>query len=425
MLMKYSFIIFIIVILVYSCVPDTGDKSSQFDVSLADVEIQKIINLGDKRDIKSLYPYLRHPNTSYRYQALQMFASIKNAEANDSIYRLLSDSNLQIRAAAAYAIGQSGDSKSAVRLISAFRGKDTIGVDNIFNANILEAVGKVGQLEDLKALATVKTYRVSDSLLLLGQAKAIFRMANRNIVCEEGTSKMVDILQSTLIPNEIKIYAAHYLARAKDINLDLAKVRLTEIFNKERNPEIRGPIAIALGKSKDTIFIPVLKTCLLYTSMNSIYNTSANHQMAMYRAPSVAGWQAYYQEPNYYKLWLNSVSLPARKTYTDLIAGNGQTIGSFRLQFDILKTVNKFSKPDDANTVVNEIGVLLFAKPLAANQVAHLKTFLSLGTNDSFWTTAYNAYKAAPTDNVKLSTVVTRLRSMVIYMMRMPEYHLS
>jgi cyclophilin family peptidyl-prolyl cis-trans isomerase/HEAT repeat protein len=280
--MKYSFIIFIIVILVYSCVPDTGDKSSQFDVSLADVEIQKIINLGDKRDIKSLYPYLRHPNTSYRYQALQMFASIKNAEANDSIYRLLSDSNLQIRAAAAYAIGQSGDSKSTVRLISAFRGKDTIGVDNIFNANILEAVGKVGQLEDLKALATVKTYRVSDSLLLLGQAKAIFRMANRNIVCEEGTSKMVDILQSTLIPNEIKIYAAHYLARAKDINLDLAKVRLTEIFNKERNPEIRGPIAIALGKSKDTIFIPVLKTAFI---AESDYRVKANILRALGNFP--------------------------------------------------------------------------------------------------------------------------------------------
>ncbi|MEY3421453.1 MAG: hypothetical protein RIR48_1745, partial [Bacteroidota bacterium] len=280
--MKYSFIIFIIVILVYSCVPDTGDKSSQFNVSLADVEIQKIINLGDKRDIKSLYPYLRHPNTSYRYQALQMFASIKNAEANDSIYRLLSDSNLQIRAAAAYAIGQSGDSKSAVRLISAFRGKDTIGVDNIFNANILEAVGKVGQLEDLKALATVKTYRVSDSLLLLGQAKAIFRMANRNIVCEEGTSKMVDILQSTLIPNEIKVYAAHYLARAKDINLDLAKVRLTEIFNKERNPEIRGPIAIALGKSKDTIFIPVLKTAFI---AESDYRVKANILRALGNFP--------------------------------------------------------------------------------------------------------------------------------------------
>jgi uncharacterized protein (DUF1800 family) len=183
----------------------------------------------------------------------------------------------------------------------------------------------------------------------------------------------------------------------------------------------------------DFIINPISQFDVLFPSdavmrqqvMNSIYNTSANHQMAMYRAPSVAGWQAYYQEPNYYKLWLNSVSLPARKTFTDLVAGNGQTIGSFRLQFDILKTVNKFSKPDDANTVVNEIGVLLFAKPLAANQVAHLKTFLALGTNDSFWTTAYNAYKAAPTDNVKLSTVVTRLRNMVIYMMRMPEYHLS
>ncbi|MBK9566491.1 MAG: DUF1800 domain-containing protein [Saprospiraceae bacterium] len=159
--------------------------------------------------------------------------------------------------------------------------------------------------------------------------------------------------------------------------------------------------------------------------LNNIYNTSVFHQMAMFRAPSVAGWQAYYQEPNYYKLWLNSVSLPSRKTYTDVIAGTGQTIGSFRLQLNILNTVNKFLKPEDAGSVVNEIGVLLFAKALAPNQVTLLKSILAAGTSDAGWTTAYNAYKAAPTDTTKLNTVVTRLRSMVTYMMRMPEYHLS
>jgi hypothetical protein len=95
------------------------------------------------------------------------------------------------------------------------------------------------------------------------------------------------------------------------------------------------------------------------------------------------------------------------------------------LQLNILNTVNKFLKPEDAGSVVNEIGVLLFAKALAPNQVTLLKSILAAGTSDAGWTTAYNAYKAAPTDTTKLNTVVTRLRSMVTYMMRMPEYHLS
>ena len=159
--------------------------------------------------------------------------------------------------------------------------------------------------------------------------------------------------------------------------------------------------------------------------LSAIYQTSLNHQMAVFYAPSVAGWQAYYQEPNYYKLWLNSVSLPQRKTYTDAIAGSGQTVSTFRIQLDILKTVNKFSKPEDANVVVSEIGVLLFSKPLSSNQVTHLKSILAAGSNDAAWTTAYNSYKAAPTNTTALNTVNTRLRNMVTYMMRMPEYHLS
>lgn len=159
--------------------------------------------------------------------------------------------------------------------------------------------------------------------------------------------------------------------------------------------------------------------------MANLWGASLNHQMAMFQAPSVAGWQAYYQEPNYYKLWLNSVSLPARKTFSDTIAGNGQAIGTYRLQLDVLKIVNKITNADVANNVINEIGVMLFSKPLATNQVAYLKTLLDGGTNSSGWTTAFAAYKAAPTDTAKLNTVVTRLRSMVVYMMRMPEYHLS
>jgi len=246
-----------------SCVPDTGNQMTDIVISMSDPEIQKITDLKDKQDLKGLYGYFRNENPSYRYQAVIAFASIKNAEANDSLVAMLQDPVMQVRSAAAFAIGQTGDSKITDRLILSFRGKDTLNVNNIFNANVLEAVGKSGNISDLKSLATVRTYRSTDTLLLLGQARAIFRMALRNITCDEGTSRMVDLLYTTSVPKEVKVLAAQYFGRAKDINLSLSKVRLTDIFTRERNPDIRMALATAFGKSKDLDFLPALKTAMI------------------------------------------------------------------------------------------------------------------------------------------------------------------
>ena len=246
-----------------SCVPDNSNQITDINISMSDPELQKIIDLQDKQDIKGLYQYFRHKNPAYRYQAITAFSSIKGAENNDSLIIMLKDPVLQVRSAAAYAIGQTADPKITDRLISFFRGKDTLEINNLFNANILESVGKTGTLSDLKALATVKTYRSTDTLLLLGQARAIFRMALRSITCEEGTSRMVDLLYTDAVPKDIKILAAQYLARAKDINLSTSKVRLTDIFSKERNPDIRMAIATAFGKTKDPELLPSLKTAMI------------------------------------------------------------------------------------------------------------------------------------------------------------------
>jgi cyclophilin family peptidyl-prolyl cis-trans isomerase len=246
-----------------SCVPDTGNQMTDIVISMSDPEIQKITDLKDKQDLKGLYDYFRNENPSYRYQAVIAFASIKKAEANDSLVAMLQDPVMQVRSAAAFAIGQSGDSKITDRLILSFRGKDTLNVNNIFNANVLEAVGKTGNISDLKSLATVRTYRSTDTLLLLGQARAIFRMALRNITCDEGTSRMVDLLYTASVPKEVKVLAAQYFGRAKDINLSLSKVRLTDIFTRERNPDIRMALATAFGKSKDIDFLPALKTAMI------------------------------------------------------------------------------------------------------------------------------------------------------------------
>lgn len=149
-------------------------------------------------------------------------------------------------------------------------------------------------------------------------------------------------------------------------------------------------------------------------------------EMAIFEAPSVAGWPQYYQEPGFNRLWLNASSLPTRKRYTDVATTVGISYqnGAFRFQIDALKTINQFAKPDDADVVINELSLLMLSKPLASNQITFLKGILNTGATGD-WTKTYNTYKANPSNQTNLTAVNTRLRSLLVYVMRMPEFHLS
>ena len=241
------------------CVPDNKIKSTKIAINLSNKEVREIINLQDKHDIKSLYRYFKDENPTNRYLALMAFGSIQDPTAVDSLYPMLNDPVMEVRSAAAYAIGQSGNIKATDKLIAAFSSRDTLDINNEFNSNILEAVGKLGAASDLKALATIKTYRTTDTLLLLGQSRAIYRMALRGITTDEGTSRMVDLLYTFGVPEKVRLYAAHYLARAKNISPELYKVRLIEVFGKDPNPNIRMALATAFGKSQDLDFLSAIK----------------------------------------------------------------------------------------------------------------------------------------------------------------------
>ena len=259
---RYVAFLMMIVCIIQSCVPGSKSADEKIVISYSDPEVQHISELQDKQRISELCRYFNHENPAYRYLAVSAFSSIKDKESADSLISMLQDPVLQVRAAAAYAIGQTGNSKLVDRLILSFRGKDSFDVNNIFNANILEAVGKLGTASDLKNIATIKTYRNTDTLLLLGQARAIYRMALRDIVSDEGTSRMIDLLNNNLVPNNIQLIAAHYLSRAKNINLEPYTIRLSGIYAKERDRDIKLPLALALGNAKDSLLMPQIKKAL-------------------------------------------------------------------------------------------------------------------------------------------------------------------
>lgn len=262
MIWRYIALFSIVLVTLQSCVPGSKSSDEKIIISYSDPEVQRIIDLQDQQDIQALYTYFNSENPTYRYLAVTAFGSIKNKESADSLIRMLQDPVLQVRASAAYVLGQSGNSKIVDRLIISFRGKDSFDVNNIYNANILEAVGKLGTATDLKNIVSVKTYRSTDTMLLLGQARAIYRMALRDIVSEEGTSRMVDLLNNNQVPNDVQLIAAHYLSKAKNIKFEPYSIRLSDIYTREKEKEIKLPLALALGNSKDTLLLPLIKKSL-------------------------------------------------------------------------------------------------------------------------------------------------------------------
>lgn len=153
-------------------------------------------------------------------------------------------------------------------------------------------------------------------------------------------------------------------------------------------------------------------------------NATANiMQMGIFAHPSVAGWSAYYQAPSYYRIWLNATSLPARKTYTDALANVGIIVGQLRLQLNVIDIIDKIDSPQNLDAVVDTLNWILMPKPLADNQKDVLKGLINVG-NGGNWQTVYTNYKNNPTA-ANRTIIVNRLKIIVVYMMKMPEYHLS
>ncbi len=240
-----------------ACVPENVKYSDEIMIDHNQADFRAIFNYQDRLLSDSLYPYFKSSNPSVRYLAVNAFASIQSKESIDSIATLLEDPNLEVRAAAVYALGQIGTAKSEKYIIQAFKSQDTFDVNNVCNRNILEAIGKCGSESYLKALSTVKGYRDTDTLLIEGQCRGIYRYATRGMTIPDGTKKMVEVLNNSNIPSSTKLIAANYLFRAKNIDLAPYKFQLVE-FLSSNDPKIRMTIATALGKTQDLEMLPYL-----------------------------------------------------------------------------------------------------------------------------------------------------------------------
>jgi cyclophilin family peptidyl-prolyl cis-trans isomerase len=254
--MKFSTIVYTCLFFVFiiSCVPPKTETLEKGELSLQDPLAQKLIDFAVAHQEDSLVTYLKHPNPNYRVLALKSFSAFKDTKYKNEIMSALADIDIDVSATAAYVIGQIGDTSHVAKLIAAFKGQDSVDVDNIHNHNVLEAIGKIGSATDATNIASVTTYRPNDSLLILGQMRAIYRFAYRGITPSASTETAIKYLKNRNISSNARLIAAHYLQRSKDIDLAPYANDIIAEIGKTNDVNIKMALMGSLGKAKvDTV----------------------------------------------------------------------------------------------------------------------------------------------------------------------------
>jgi uncharacterized protein (DUF1800 family) len=133
------------------------------------------------------------------------------------------------------------------------------------------------------------------------------------------------------------------------------------------------------------------------------YIMSTDLEQALFYHPNVAGWKAYYQSPQFDKLWINNLLLPKRHEFCRLMVEGGTfnyNDVNYRVTalVPVLEIVKKINDAKDPNVLVNKLVEVMFNFPITEKQLNSLKEILIGGLPDFEWTVEYSDYLANPSN---------------------------
>ena len=151
------------------------------------------------------------------------------------------------------------------------------------------------------------------------------------------------------------------------------------------------------------------------------YRNMSPLEMNIFYHPTVAGWKAFYQAPQFTKIWMNSVSLPIRQKFSDRFV-DGYRVRGFKLKINVLDFAAGLDNSTEPNDLIKETAAILFAQPITEEQLVGLKAIILPGLPDYEWTVEYGDYLAG---DVSLeSSIEGKLEALIGTMLKMPEFYL-
>lgn len=281
---------------------------------------------------------------------------------------------------------------------------------------------------------------------------------NNTIAANGGTGEVDDLLAMILRNNEC---AKHIVRRLYiwfvyyNITPDIEANVITPLADIFRNSNYNIPVVLkALFKSEhffDTLNRGgIIKSPVdLYVSMAREFKitlaaapvdiqyahwknfsdrcANASEGQSIGDPPTVSGWSAYYDAPRkFYQSWMTGASVQIKaKNLKAFNSKNGVSVSGVKLQVDPIAFNKQFASPGDPDVVIASFIKYLLPFDLTTAQKTVMKNILLKNqATDSYWTSAWFAYEANPTNPTAMGLVQTILYDLLTYVTGLPEYYL-
>lgn len=208
---------------------------------------------------------------------------------------------------------------------------------------------------------------------------------------------------STLFKSQHFFDAANYGAAIKNpVDHEVGFWRTLEIPSKAISPEI---------SPSDRL---LLNTVLSYNM--------EDRGMYIGDPPSVAGWQAYYQEPTFDRIWISSDSYLSRVKAQDDLIWFKYVRGVYLTEFSLIQFAEELTTPTEPNDLIVEAAQLLLGIEPSQEKIDELIPILDpIGEQ---WIIEWNDYQSDPENETKKQVVETRLQSLFQNLTQLGEFQL-
>lgn len=280
------------------------------------------------------------------------------------------------------------------------------------NRVIKGRTGYAGALEELNELLDMIFEQPATAEYIVGK---LYRWFVNSAITDDVRRDILKPLATELVQSGYVIAPVLERLLASEHFFDLAL----------RGCQLRSPADILIGSIRAVPNLVVTDKTQENRFYQNLAGILAGMQMDLNEPSSVAGWEAYYQAPDYDRMWLTTATLPLRNGFTDALLTNQNALGRKPI-IDTPEFVKGLPDPDDSLKLVDTINEIFFAVPFTENQRMQLaEEVLMNGGRYYEWTDVWQAFASNPSNTQARNAVKTNLDRLFKYMFRMAEFQLG
>lgn len=238
-------------------------------------------------------------------------------------------------------------------------------------------------------------------------------------------------IEPDTITNVIKPLAQQFRDSGWEIKPVLATLLKSEHFFDELSQGclIKSPLEMIVGLVREfgVMFPDASDYANQYNMWEYLRNQSELMQQNIGDPPSVSGWPAYHQLPQFYEMWINHDTMPKRERFIDQLITTGYMRNNVKLIIDPVEFTKKLPNPTNPTELIEGALDILYRVPLSDTRKAQLKRDMLLTgqTDDSYWSNYWNAYLINPSDMATYNVIFNRLNTLYKYLLNLAEYQLA